>query len=190
MKAKYRVAIVDAHKIAMDTLGVPIVNTAMIGALVKATNLVDIQSLNEPLEHRFGRLADRNLNAVNRAHDEVTFLNEASDLPAEGPDEEDTSDNELKIDALAVWSDLELGCDIKDPGSSLRFHTGNWRTTGKPVTDYEKCIKCGLCQILCPDMAYKKNAEGYFELDERYCKGCGICAEECPKDAIEMKEEV
>ena len=120
----------------------------------------------------------------------MTFLNEASDLPAEGPDEEDASDNELKIDALAAWSDLELGCDIRDPGSSLQFHTGNWRTTGKPVTDYEKCIKCGHCWILCPDMAYKQNADGFYELDERYCKGCGICAEECPKNAIEMKEEV
>ena len=60
------------------------------------------------------------------------------------------------------------------------------------MTDRETCIKCGLCWIICPDMAYSpdpKADEGYYTWDGYYCKGCGICLEECPKDAISWKEE-
>ncbi len=91
---------------------------------------------------------------------------------------------------LAVdWENLQIGCDIDQPGSSAEFLTGNWRTTGRPVTDKEKCIKCGFCWLLCPDNAYAITPEGYYAWDQRYCKGCGVCVVECPKKAIEMKEE-
>ncbi len=55
---KWRLAIIDATKIARELLGVPIVNTTMIGALIKTTGLVRLESLLEPLKDRFGRLAE------------------------------------------------------------------------------------------------------------------------------------
>ncbi|MFH1031838.1 MAG: pyruvate ferredoxin oxidoreductase subunit gamma [Chloroflexota bacterium] len=70
-KIKSRIAVVDATKIAREVLGVNIVNTAMLGALLKATGLVKMESLLEPLKHRFERLADRNLQAMKRAFDET-----------------------------------------------------------------------------------------------------------------------
>jgi pyruvate ferredoxin oxidoreductase delta subunit len=57
------------------------------------------------------------------------------------------------------------------------------------VTDREKCIKCGMCWIFCPDMSYSLRADGYYDWNKDYCKGCGICARECPKDAIQMIAE-
>ncbi len=66
-------ATVDATMIARELLGVPIVNTAMIGALLKAAGLVKLESLIEPLKERFGRLAERNINAMQRAY-EVTVV--------------------------------------------------------------------------------------------------------------------
>lgn len=74
---------------------------------------------------------------------------------------------------------------VCDPGSTLKNKTGGWRNF-RPVYIYEKCTKCGLCQIVCPDMAIKHREDGFFEYDYDYCKGCGICANECPADAIEM----
>jgi pyruvate ferredoxin oxidoreductase gamma subunit len=68
-------ATVDATKIARELLGVPIVNTAMIGALLKAAGVVKLESLIEPLKERFGRLAERNINAMQRAY-EVTVMRE------------------------------------------------------------------------------------------------------------------
>ena len=68
-------ATVDATRIARELLGVPIVNTAMIGALLKAAGIVKLESLIEPLKERFGRLAERNINAMQRAY-EVTVMRE------------------------------------------------------------------------------------------------------------------
>jgi len=67
----WSLATVDATKIARELLGVPIVNTSMIGALLRATGVVKLESLFQPLKQRFGRLAERNINAMKRAHEET-----------------------------------------------------------------------------------------------------------------------
>ena len=64
-------ATVDATKIARELLGVPITNTTMVGAVIKATEAVKLESLYEPLKHRFGRLAERNISAMERAYEET-----------------------------------------------------------------------------------------------------------------------
>jgi len=68
---KWRLATIDASKIAQELLGVPITNTTMVGALIKATGVVRLESLVEPLRKRFGRLADRNIDAMKRAYGET-----------------------------------------------------------------------------------------------------------------------
>jgi len=65
-------ATVDATKIARELLGVTIVNTSMIGALLRATGVVKLESLFEPLRQRFGRLAERNIDAMKRAYEETS----------------------------------------------------------------------------------------------------------------------
>jgi pyruvate ferredoxin oxidoreductase gamma subunit len=67
--------VVDATKIALDVLNLPITNTTMIGALVKASGVVDMESLIEPLRHRFGRIADKNITVCRRAY-EATVIEE------------------------------------------------------------------------------------------------------------------
>ena len=71
IKAKYsnrwRVATVDASTIARETIGVPIVNTTMLGAILKVTNLVNMSWLEEPLNERFGDRAGRNLKTCQTA---------------------------------------------------------------------------------------------------------------------------
>jgi len=66
--------------------------------------------------------------------------------------------------------------------------TGNWRMS-RPVINKEKCPKCMICWLHCPDGLIKKNQEGFPEVNYEFCKGCGICANECPTKAIEMVEE-
>ena len=70
-KITQKLAIVDATKIAREELGIPIVNTSMVGALIRTTGVVKLESLIEPLKHRFGRLAERNVNAMGRAYEET-----------------------------------------------------------------------------------------------------------------------
>ncbi len=66
-----RVASVDANTIAIETLGRPIANTTMIGALIKVTGIVKADSLNEVFEHRFRKIAEKNLTACQRAFNET-----------------------------------------------------------------------------------------------------------------------
>ena len=67
----WQLAIVDATKIAREILGIPIVNTTMLGALLRATGIVKLESLFEPLKQRFDRLAERNINAMKKAFEET-----------------------------------------------------------------------------------------------------------------------
>jgi pyruvate ferredoxin oxidoreductase gamma subunit len=67
-------ATVNATEIAKETLGRPITNTTMLGALVRATDIVNIESLIEPLKHRFGPLAQKNIQALERAYSECEVL--------------------------------------------------------------------------------------------------------------------
>ncbi|MFC1958754.1 2-oxoacid:acceptor oxidoreductase family protein [Chloroflexota bacterium] len=68
---KFGLAVVDATKIARELLGVNIVNTTMLGALLRATGVVKLESLGKPLEDRFGRLAERNFDAMKNAFEET-----------------------------------------------------------------------------------------------------------------------
>ncbi len=87
-----------------------------------------------------------------------------------------------------TWRELEIGVIATEPGNASQYRTGDWRSQ-KPVYLFERCIKCGMCQLFCPEGCVQQNAEGYFEADLYYCKGCGICARECPTMVITMEEE-
>ena len=66
-----RLATVDAMSIAKEILGLPIVNTTMLGAIIKATEIVPLGSLEEPLTDRFGKIAVKNIEAMKKAYDET-----------------------------------------------------------------------------------------------------------------------
>jgi pyruvate ferredoxin oxidoreductase gamma subunit len=70
---KYPVATVNATRIARDVLGVPIVNTTMLGAVLKITGVVDKKSTHDPLMKRFGKLGDRNIKAMETAYEQVVI---------------------------------------------------------------------------------------------------------------------
>ena len=68
-----------------------------------------------------------------------------------------------------------------------------------PIWDYQKCIECGLCNILCPHGVIRplllkenvgKKALGneeynyYLAISEKDCTGCGLCIKNCPTGAL------
>ena len=72
-QTKCKLAKVDATTIAREVLGIPITNTTMVGAVLKATGVVKLESVVEPLNQRFGRLAEKNIKAMQRAYDETVI---------------------------------------------------------------------------------------------------------------------
>lgn len=71
-----KVAAVDATKIALETVKIPMPNTPMLGALLKVMPVVSLEALNEKIRGQFlKKLGDKktgeNLEAIKRAYDEV-----------------------------------------------------------------------------------------------------------------------
>ncbi len=67
---KGKVAVVNATQIALEILKVPIVNTAMVGAFVKATGVVSLDSVIHAVKERFpGKMGELNADAVRKAYE-------------------------------------------------------------------------------------------------------------------------
>jgi 2-oxoacid:acceptor oxidoreductase gamma subunit (pyruvate/2-ketoisovalerate family) len=70
----WKVATVDATTIALEFLGSPITNTAMLGAFAKATKLVSLNSVVKVIEGYFGgKLAEKNVAAVKAAYEQTSI---------------------------------------------------------------------------------------------------------------------
>ncbi len=68
----FNLYLVDAYRIALDTLGRAIYNTSMLGALVGATGIVSLESVLKVMEARFsGQVLHKNIEAVRRGAKEV-----------------------------------------------------------------------------------------------------------------------
>jgi len=180
LSGPWKLAVVHATSIARETLGIPIVNTTVLGALVKATGIIELESLTEPLKERFGARAKGNINACHRAYEET----EIAELSSVVQKPRQVFETEI----LPSWRELLPGCVVIETGNAKQYRTGDWKSE-RPVLDHQKCIKCGICYLFCPEGCIGQNEEGYFEANLYYCKGCGICARECWTEAIKMMEE-
>jgi len=70
---KASVYCVNARRIALEVLGRPIYNTAMLGALIKIKPLTSFESVAKVVRSRFpGVLGEKNVEAMKRAYEEVT----------------------------------------------------------------------------------------------------------------------
>ena len=59
--------------------------------------------------------------------------------------------------------------------------------TMRPVIDFDKCVKCTLCWIQCPDSCFDVTPDGLYDANMESCCGCGVCEAVCPaKDCVTM----
>ncbi len=75
-KPSQKVFTVDASKIAIETIGRPLPNSTMLGALNKATAIVDMNVLLDDIKGSFGKkfaqkIIDANITAAKRGFEEV-----------------------------------------------------------------------------------------------------------------------
>ncbi len=78
---------------------------------------------------------------------------------------------------------------IRRQATAALRHTGSWRME-RPEIELQKCKRCFLCYLYCPDAAVQLDADNYPHVDYDHCKGCMICAAECPTEAIVRQVEV
>ena len=193
-----KIGIVNATKIAETRLGKPVVNTAMIGAVVKLTGVVKIVNVISAVKVLFpGSLGEKNAQAIIDAYNtcELISNNEfvalkntkvASDVKISSPTGDLTNFNEWIKDNWG-YTKIPTGTVVPYPGSSLAIKTGDWAAT-QPKLIKSKCLSCLTCFFVCPDSAIKmdfsENPNGYPIILTDYCKGCGLCAYECEERAL------
>jgi pyruvate ferredoxin oxidoreductase gamma subunit len=72
LQSAAKVTMVDATKIALEEIGKPFVNMPMLGALVKATNIVSLESVLKTIEERYpGEVGKKNAKAIKRTYEET-----------------------------------------------------------------------------------------------------------------------
>jgi len=73
-------------------------------------------------------------------------------------------------------------------GNSPERKTGNWRQF-RPVLAVEKCTRCWICFVRCPEAAISLDDNDYPRVDYDECKGCLLCVHECPTHAFTAEKE-
>lgn len=72
LETENEIVTADATSIALEHLGVPIMNTALMGAFVSVTGLIEKESLNKVVKRKFpGEIGDKNVSAINAAFEEM-----------------------------------------------------------------------------------------------------------------------
>lgn len=54
--------------------------------------------------------------------------------------------------------------------------------------DKEKCLRCGGCVSVCPQMALDLQEHGIV-CDSEKCVDCGICVKFCPVEALSLRKK-
>lgn len=69
---KGKVWTIPATEIAIKILGLPITNTAVLGALAKATGIVSMAGIEKTVKERFrAEIAEKNMGVINQAYEEA-----------------------------------------------------------------------------------------------------------------------
>lgn len=78
---------------------------------------------------------------------------------------------------------------VTAPANTPLRKTGTWRVF-RPVIDLDRCTRCWVCFVRCPDGAIALDDDDTPSIDYTVCKGCLVCATECPTHGIARVREV
>lgn len=188
-KARYKISAnvttLDLTKIGIDMLGAPVLSALAGGAAARISGL-SADSLKKAVEKEISEIiTDRAL--IEKNIDAALFcFNAISPIKII-----ETTAVQKGSPVISVPFEPAL---ISSPAINAKANTplrktGNWRLF-KPVWDHEKCTKCMMCVVSCPDGCISVNPAGLPNTSYENCKGCLICVEVCPSEAIEAVREV
>lgn len=96
---------------------------------------------------------------------------------------------EVPLVTVALAPPAQAAPSIYAIANSPERKTGSWRQF-RPVLEPERCTRCWVCFVRCPEAAIALDAEQYPVIDYDVCKGCLLCAYECPTHALRVDKEV
>jgi len=184
---------VDAQKIAFEEKSRE--NAVLIGALAEAVPELDRQAVLAALAATFAdkskAVVEANERAFNRGADEAELIENAGQVEGDVP----------AMQSHPAWGykSAPLGGVLPTPGNTAHNDLQTSRTGWIPVLDRDKCIDCGMCDMVCPDLCLvwstHVDADGkpgvrLDGVDYQYCKGCMRCVETCSTGAVTREAEL
>ncbi len=170
-------------------------NTAMLGAIVRAAGFIDSEPVKQVIADSFGakypQLVEANLKTFDRGYKEAEIKHYDYDGRFE------LSPFSRYVPALG-YENAPIGGVIPNPGNTARKDLSASRQGIFPLYYRDRCIDCGLCTQTCPDFVFVwekgKDAAGLPAMvlkgpNYQYCKGCLKCVDICPVDALVMECE-
>jgi pyruvate ferredoxin oxidoreductase gamma subunit len=187
-----RVIRVDALGIAVEEKSRP--NAVLLGTLSAAFPFLDAGVVLDALSDEF---AGKHPEAV--ASNARAFHRGAAEYEIrEGIGRADGDVPIARSEPVWGYETQPPGGMIPEPGNTAWNDLSMSRTGWMPVLDAGKCIHCGVCDLVCPDLCLvwgPGGGDGDFArrlrgIDYRYCKGCLRCVESCPSGALVKTPEV
>ena len=104
------------------------------------------------------------------------------------------------ISGLSNWMDSKGYERIEDFRGKAVGNVTDWKFLNlnydiKARIDQDKCIKCGLCHVVCEDTSHQaitKETDGkrLFEVVDAECVGCNLCMHVCPVENCITMERI
>ena len=213
IKKHLNVNILNAEKIAFENnLNGKISKIIEVNILnilnVKSAKELIIKSIKDAFTTKGEDIVNNNINAVNSSLSSIKKVNIILDNENSDTDikEKNIFDliNERKGNNLKVSDVLNIS-NGAFPCALTKFEKRNTSLL-TPSWIKEKCIECGMCNVVCPHGVIRsfaiedknlgkpltgKDKYNYFiGISNEDCTGCSLCANICPTHALEMKENV
>jgi pyruvate ferredoxin oxidoreductase gamma subunit len=176
---------IDLTGIARRLIGQPFVSAAASGVAVKTVGLIPLEALLTAVRVEIAEFGQEVVDKNEASAREAYAITPVVALGARA----ETARQAASLEAPPYLTTPQfVGPTIRHRGSAALRETGNWRTE-RPEIELEKCKRCFLCYLYCPDAAVRLDQDNFPHIDYEHCKGCMICYEECPTDAITRRLE-
>jgi pyruvate ferredoxin oxidoreductase gamma subunit len=188
-----KLGVINATDIAMEE-GVK-TNGVLLGALAKASSFIKKEHVEGVFKKIIGKkypaLLEANLKAIDRGYDSLNIVEMQGDPKAIFPPF-------VRSGGMGYANQL-IGGVIPNPGNTANKSNAAGRSGLIPFFELDKCINCGMCNIVCsdqcivwekgPDKKTGKMTMNMAGIDYQYCKGCLKCVEICPVKALTEQKE-
>lgn len=192
-KNKVKVYTIDADKIASDNNIKGKISLIMETAILYLLNIKNykeelINNVKERFLTKGEDIVNANINSINSTIDNLNYININNEQIKNRKSPNDIFErinyregNNLTVKDIIPYKDGTF------PGGTTKYEKRSIANE-VPKWNSEKCIKCGMCALVCPHAVIRpmEFEDGKFEIaiSEADCTGCGLCIKTCPKDAL------